>query len=343
MKAESQAKFDPSEIERWALAYLTRLSDSGRRGVLLGGSIARGQQWAHSDLEAGLLVEARQPELPYFNVDTGRGVEVIQLVSSELTEQVRQVEAGDLDAVAKWPIQLYRARIISDATGLLARFTALFDRRLFSPPVVQLKIRQHFTSSSSYLVRARDLLATNCPRAAVTEVRGAMNEVILALYWSLGELPRSQSRTDSRLRDLTIRHKRPGFYQLYRAVFDLDTTEVAVAGAWPKVRAQVLELTKLWGARDFFEHSVDSNFTWGENGGILSVYRLYIPIMGRPDVGIFNQLDRVEWASANSDLLMFLGLSDANPATVEAWAKQVEDALTEIIKPVTALPAGKQA
>lgn len=72
--------FDPTEIERWAIGYLNRLADGGRHGVLLGGSIARGQQWAHSDLEAGLLVEAADPSIPYFNVDSGRGVEISSLL-----------------------------------------------------------------------------------------------------------------------------------------------------------------------------------------------------------------------------------------------------------------------
>jgi hypothetical protein len=69
----STTHFDPAAIEQWALTYLDRLSDGGRRGVLLGGSIARGQQWEHSDLEGGLLVAAPDSSIPYFNVDSERG------------------------------------------------------------------------------------------------------------------------------------------------------------------------------------------------------------------------------------------------------------------------------
>src|ERR1022692_2707296 len=128
--------FDPAAIECWAVGYLDRLSDAGRRGVLMGGSIARGQQWAHSDLEAGLLVDARDPAISYFNVDSGRGVEVIQLVAPDLTKQLAAVGGGDLTAVSTWPIQMYKARVVSDPTGLLTRFVSQFDRHLFSPAVV---------------------------------------------------------------------------------------------------------------------------------------------------------------------------------------------------------------
>src|ERR1700712_431444 len=145
--------FAPDAIERWALGYLIRLSGGGTRGVLLGGSIARGQQWAHSDLEAGLLVEASDPSLAYFNVDGGRGVEIIQLVAPDIIQQLERVERGDLSPVSVWPIQMFRARIISDPTGLLRRFTVEFDRHLFSPVVVRLKLVHHVAKGTQTLAK----------------------------------------------------------------------------------------------------------------------------------------------------------------------------------------------
>ena len=252
--------FDPADIERWALGYLKQLSDAGRRGVLLGGSIARGQQWAHSDLEAGLLVEARDPSLSYFNVDSGRGVEVIQLVGPDLSKQLAEVEGGELSAVSAWPIQMYQARVISDPTGLLTRFVAQFDRHLFSPSVIRLKLAHHATKATQALAKARALVAADRPRAALCEVRGAMNEAVLALHWSLGELPRSHNRVDSRLRDLTTRHGRPEFYALYREVFELDSADEVIKRDWPVVKERVLQIASAWRARAFFETAVDGTF-----------------------------------------------------------------------------------
>jgi hypothetical protein len=292
--------FDPAAIERWALDYLHRLSDAGRRGVLLGGSIARGQQWAHSDLEAGLLVEVRDPALSYFNVDSGRGVEVIQLVGPDLITQVDEVEGGDLSAVSVWPIQLYQARVISDPTGLLTRFVAQFDRHLFSPSVVRTKLAHHATKATQALDRARALVAADRARGALCEARTAMNEAVLALHWSLGELPRSHNRVDSRLRDLTTRHGRPEFYALYREVFELNTADEVIRRDWPVVKERVLEITSAWRARAFFETAVDGSFSWGENGGIISIYRLFVPIIGRSDAGFFDSLDEPGWAAARA-------------------------------------------
>ncbi|MGW0665126.1 hypothetical protein [Streptodolium elevatio] len=317
-------------VERWALEYLDRLSEGGRRGVLLGGSIARGQQWAHSDLEAGLLTEEHDRPLAYFNVDSGRGVEIIQLSSSDLAQQVEQVEAGDLDPVATWPIQLYRARVVHDsASGLLARFTAAFDRHLFAPEVVRLKIDEHVVSAADALSRARDLLADGKPRAACCEARLAMNESILVLHWRLGELPRSQNRTDSRLRDVTARHDRGDFYRLYRDTFGLDDADTVIAHDWPTVRDDVLALAGHWAASEFFEHAVDSTFSWGENGGILTVYRLYVPLFGRPGGGVFDLVDDADWTTKNLPLLRFLGLAHLDAAAVAGLVERIAAFLDE--------------
>ena len=322
--------FDPAVIERWALGYLDRLSDAGKRGVLLGGSIARGQQWAHSDLEAGLLVDERDPSIPYFNVDSGRGVEVIQLVGPDLSVQLDAVETGDLSAVSAWPIQMYKARIISDPTGLLKRFVAQFDRHLFSPEVVRIKLAHHSTKSRQALDAARALVAAHRPRGALCEVRNAMNEAVLALHWSLGELPRSHNRVDSRLRELTTRHHLPEFYALYRDVFELVTADDVIKRDWPLVKERVLEITSAWRARAFFETAVDGTFSWGENGGIMSIYRLFIPIIARSGAGFLDSLDDPGWAAYNQPLLRFLGLASASGSNVTNLAERLDHALVAI-------------
>lgn len=325
--------FDAQAIERWALSYLERLSNGGRRSVLLGGSIARGQQWAHSDLEAGLLIGADDLPIPYFNVDSGRGVEVIQLEENALLAQLDQVDAGQLAVVADWPIQLYQARVVSDPTGVFARFTAAFDAHLFSEEVVARKIEKHASEARRYLDAARLELAQARAAAALSELRHGMNESLLVQYWGLGELPRSQNRAESLLRDLTSRHAIPEFYQLYGDVFDLGSAAEAIANDWPQVKQRVLELAELWNAAEFFEKAVDSTFSWGEDAGIICVYRLYIPVLGKPDAGIFSSIDDSSWRADNAPLLRFLGLAHATPETVQELIDRVDHALDSAAEP----------
>src|SRR5512135_2932289 len=98
-----------SELRAWAAQYVDGLRNrDGILGAVIGGSLARGQEWRHSDLETGVLVEQRDQNLPYFNIDSGRGVEIIQLVRGELEEQVGLAECGDRSPLLKWPIQLWK-------------------------------------------------------------------------------------------------------------------------------------------------------------------------------------------------------------------------------------------
>jgi hypothetical protein len=221
---------------------------------------------------------------------------------------------------------LWEGRVVYDPSVVLARFKKQFDAGLFIKEVVEKRLAGLNQKITKTLEDARGLLAAAKPAAALVITRGAMNEAILAIHWAHGELPRSQNRTDSRLRRLCSKHQTMPFYALYRDVFDLSDTQKIIKKTWPVVRESVLEITRLWGdpARDFFVHAVDSHFAWRQNAGILTVYRLYVPIIGRPEQGIFNLLDNAEWAGKNKDLMRFLGLTNANQDVVTILVDRLE-------------------
>jgi predicted nucleotidyltransferase len=321
-------------VESWRLellAWANRFAQSLKEredvlGVIIGGSLARGQEWRHSDLEIGILVAERIQSLPYFNISEGRGVEILQLVQANLMTQVELAEAGDVLQILNWPIQLWAGKIDHDPSGLLTRFKQQFDANLYAPAVIQKRIATLQNKIGQALAEARELLANAKPAAALVKTRGAMNEAILALHWAQGELPRSQNRTDSRLRLLCRRHNQMPFYALYREVFALSETSKVIHQIWPRVKDQVLEITRLWGdpAREFFVNAVDSNFEWRQNAGILTVYRLYVPIIGSPGQGIFQSIDDLAWAEANADLMHFLGLAGVSSEQVEVLIERLE-------------------
>ena len=317
------------ELRSWAQQVAEEFrARAGVLGVAIGGSLARGQEWRHSDLELGVLVAERDQTLPYFNIRQGRGVEGIQLVSPKLSEQVSQVEQGDLAPLVTWPIQLWKCRITHDPTGLLARFKQQFDTHLLTSPVMAMKLNVLRQNIDQRLGIARETLAAGKPAAALAHVRWATNDAIQAAYWAHGELPRSQNRTDSRLHALCRRHAILPFYALYRELYGLDGMTKAIKTAWPKARDEALEITRLWGgdsARDFFIQAVDADFTWRQNAGILTVYRLYIPHLGGKEQGIIDKLDDPTWTAAHQDLLRFLGLADADPNTVATLIDRLVD------------------
>jgi hypothetical protein len=146
-----------------------------------------------------------------------------------------------------------------------------------------------------------------------------------ASYWAHKELPRSQSRTDSRLRQICRKNNDMSFYALYRQVFSLDRANRVIRKVWPGIRENVLEITRLWGdsARNFFDIAVDSHFAWRQNAGILTVYRLYVPIIGEGERGIFGKLDDPDWAVQNKPLMEFLGLTGIDTETISALIERV--------------------
>lgn len=71
-------------LRAWALDYARRVEERpGVLGVVIGGSIARGQEWKHPDLELGVLVDQKLKDTGHFNTDSGRGVEIFQLVRAK--------------------------------------------------------------------------------------------------------------------------------------------------------------------------------------------------------------------------------------------------------------------
>lgn len=306
-------KWAEDNARRWARR-------PGVLGVVIGGSIARGQEWKHSDLELGLLVDAKLDGLGHFNTDQGRGVEIFQLVRSEIEPLVARVEAGETAPVLKWPIQLWRCRVVDDPSGLLARYKTCFDRHLFSPALVRTRVAEMVEKTRKSAAGVREWALSGRELDALQAARWIMNDVILALHWAHGELPRSQNRTDSRFRTLCKRHGLMDAYQVYRDIFGLDGANRVIRTRWPEVRDEVLELTRAWGdaARDFFQQAVDSEFGWGQNAGILSVYRLYVPGMGG-ERSVISRLKAGDLALRPS-VVEFFGLDRCEPERVAAMA-----------------------
>ncbi|MCA9836997.1 MAG: hypothetical protein KC422_08780 [Trueperaceae bacterium] len=320
------------DLQKWAMAYLHSLAERPEiLGVVMGGSLARGQEWLHSDLEVGILVEQKLESQAYFNVDSGRGVEIIQLMMPQLKEQLVQVRAGDLGPVALWPIQLWQCRIIYDPSGVFSEFKDQFDTYLFSSEVLEKRKKDLRLGITDRLTRAQQLIAASKPKSALVELRQAMNSLILLAYWSFEELPRSQSRTDSRLLSLCQRHDVMPLYELYQDVFALANVRQAIDESWPQVKTEVLELTRRWGdsAREFFIHAVDSDFEWGEDAGILTVYRLYIPIIGEADQALQSRLDDEAWASENKALMNFLGFVPISREQLAQLVSRIETFASE--------------
>jgi hypothetical protein len=305
-----------TELHRFADDVLRSFVERGDvHGVALGGSLARGLEWKHSDIELAILVERRLDEFGHFAMWDSRGFEIFQFIEAELREQINGAQR-DPTAVLDWPIQMYQCRVIADPSGLLSRFKEAFDRRLFSAEVVSAKVARSLEGFDREFATAQADLAASKPLTALAQLRAAFNHLILAFYWRHEILPRSQNRTEAMLRMHCRRLGKMDFYALFHEVYDLDLTAAQARGLLASCRAEVNDIVSGFGsaAADFFYYAVDGEFRWGQTKGILTVYRLYVPWCLRR----FNEQDGVfddgAWREAHRDLCRFVGLDRPDAA-----------------------------
>jgi hypothetical protein len=293
------------------------------RGVALGGSLARGLEWKHSDVELAILVDRRLDEFGHFAVRDGRGFEIFQFVEAELRGQIDRAQSDPL-AVLDWPIQMYQCRVITDPSGLLGRFKETFDRRLFSAEVVSAKVARSLEAFDREFATAQADLEAGRPLTAMAQLRVAFNHLILAFYWRHEILPRSQNRTEAMLRMHCKRLGTMDFYALFHEVYDFDLTAAQARALLTSCRTEVNDIVSGFGpaAADFFYHAVDGEFRWGQAKGILTVYRLYVPWCLRRFKKQETAFDDQVWREAHGDLCRFVGLDRPDAAhTVELLAR----------------------
>jgi len=278
-----------------------------------------------------ILVERRLEECGYFCVRDGRGVEVFQFIAEDLRGRIDKAQTDPL-AVLDWPIQMYQCQVFDDPSGLLTQFKASFDRCLFHPEVVAAKAQRALAAFDNELAIAQADHDAGKPLTALAQLRSAFNHLILAFYWLHGILPRSQNRTESLLRENCRRLGELEFYRLFCDVYDFNLTAPQARRLLAACRTEVNDIVSGFGAAaaDFFYHAVDGEFRWGQTKGILTVYRLYVPLCLRRfkhQEGVFDDPD---WRRAHRDLCAFLGLNRPDRAHTADLLSRVRLARSEL-------------
>ena len=296
-------------------------------GIAIGGSLARGMEWRHSDVEVGIVVTEHIPDVGHFNVRERRGFEVFQFVESDWLEELRRARV-DPTAVLQWPIQMYRCRIVFDAAGIFRQFKEIFDAALFQPAVVSAQLALVLARFDAAYVGARRDLRAGYPLSALAGLRDAFNNLILAFYWRHGMLPRSQTRTAALLRIECRRLGTPEFYELFRQVYALSESVQRARDLLEACRDDVERAVEVWGpgAPGFFRYAVDGYFEWGIHHSVLTVHRLCVPICVRAVAGQERVFDDSAWREEHLATCAFLGLMPAEAERAPALFERVAEA-----------------
>ncbi|WP_139995135.1 nucleotidyltransferase domain-containing protein [Paenibacillus paridis] len=249
--------------------------------VAIGGSLARGMAWKHSDLELCVLVDQHLPELQYFNYMENIGVEIIQ-VSKQQVEDFLMEESLSNEAVLRFPIQIYKCRIVHDPSGLMAKFKAAYDDTLFDPAVTAKKREQALESVDQRYALAESMLSGGFPNTALAHLRLASNDLLLAYYWHYLILPRSQNRTVYLLKQNAERFGFVDFYHTFIHIFGLNQPLPAMKQDLFQAQNEIYQVANTgWGSNAvlFLQNAVDHNLEWGYDKSILYVYKWCVHLL----------------------------------------------------------------
>ncbi|OXS54732.1 hypothetical protein B1A99_25745 [Cohnella sp. CIP 111063] len=308
-------------------------SKNSVRGVAIGGSVARGTVWKHSDLELLLFVDAYDPAFDYFNVIDGLGVEIIQIGVPNVQAWIdRHAEDGGIRDALKFPIQAYQCRIVHDPDGLISAFKAIYDRSLFDDRIKTIKQEEALARADERYDIAESLLEQGRGNSALAALRLAVNELMLAFYWQHGILPRSQNRTVYLLKRHTPKLGSPDLYVLFTKVFGVTDHPARMKLELLAAKNDVFDVTKAaWGRNvpEFLEKACDGQLKWGHGSSILYVYKWCLHTIHFSELaqGLY---DRPEFAERHPDLAVFLGFDRTDAAQVSTWAEDYSRLRSEL-------------
>lgn len=295
-------------------------------GIAIGGSIARGMTWKHSDLELCLIVENPIKEFQYFNFIDGLGVEIIQILRPKISDFLDTFQEPNT-AMLNFPIQIYKCKIIHDPTAILSKFKNIFDTYLFDPNITSSRKKQWLNNVDKRIGIARELLDKGYYKTSLGHIRISMNELLLAFYWHHNILPRSQNRTEYFLRKNSKVIGQDILYKIFMKVFCLDKSHKYMKKSLQKAKSDIDKVAEFWGsnAKEFLEKACDGSLEWGYPKSITYVYKYCMHKLQCKELIPENVYDNESYKSEFENLYEFLDLNAINQETVISILNEFED------------------
>ena len=277
-------------------------------GVAIGGSVGKNMVWKHSDLELCIVVEKYIERYGYFNFIDGMGVEIIQIMKEDVEEYIRENDENNM-LTLKFPIQIYRCKVIYDPENIVGKFKDIYDSSLFSEQIVDKKMNEALETVDKCIKLAKGNLAKGNIYTVTGLCRMGINDMLLANYWKYHILPRSQNRTVYLLKKNS---EKIGSYDLYNAfveIFNFKGRSMAdMKERFFEAKEEIYNVTKAWGegARNFLDKAVDGQLEWGYPKSILYVHKWCVHILHLKDMEERAIYDQKDFLENNTKLYRFL-------------------------------------
>ena len=305
-------------------------------GVAIGGSVARGTVWKHSDLELCLLVNKKNTDADYFNYIDGLGVELIQLECANIEAFISEHErSGQFDDIVSYPLQMYKCRVISDKSGLLTRFKEIYDSHLFDDSIKTLKRNEAQNRANKHFADAEMLLAYGKPRSALGALSVAVNALLIAYYWQHGILLRSQNRTVYLLKKQAHLINGNALCKAFTDIYGVDIPTAKMKARFINAKTDLLAFFRtIWGesGAEFLENACDGKLEWGYESSIVYVYKycFYSRLYEQVLAGAF---DDKAYQAKHLNLCCFLGTDETDTARMAELIALYNEAQDNLVLP----------
>ncbi|HEX28984.1 TPA: hypothetical protein ENG04_02750 [Candidatus Poribacteria bacterium] len=190
----------------------------GVLGVVISGSLARGDVWEGSDVDLHVLWRSKG----CFS-SVGGFLEGVLINVHDVWVDMMEAIVEDIDCFCRsdLPDQLYGCRILYDPYGLWNRYKAFIDSKRFDPKIIACKVNCYVEKAMKLLAKAEESFRLKDWASSVFYAQRAAIETAFGITVKCGDLIRSANRFPENLKALTERNGLEELYKLFRSVHGL--------------------------------------------------------------------------------------------------------------------------
>ena len=238
---------------RELLDRLTRLAEKqagiaaeqeGVLGVVISGSIARGDVWEGSDVDLHVLWESGEKRSAIGGFVEGALINVHDVYAGYMDYITGTMKGFCRNDVAD---QLYGCRIFYDPRGMWSRYKSIIDSRRFDPEIIAGKVEFRMEQARKELSRAEKAHELEDWASVLFYAQQAAMEAAFGATVKCGSLIKSANRFPENLKILAEQNGLEKLYEFFRQIHrltgNIETVErvVVACESVPRIFAQELE------------------------------------------------------------------------------------------------------
>jgi predicted nucleotidyltransferase len=199
----------------------------GVLGIVISGSLARGNVWEGSDVDLHVLWDSEGQESYVEGMFTSFTDDFVLRWDEDMLINIHDEYVGDVESIigdvnrlcgSELPDQVYGCEVVFDPHGMWTRYKSVIDSIRFEPEFIAKKVDFHIQQALTLISKAEKSLALEDYASAVFHAQRAAIEVAFGATVECGGLIRSAQRFPENLKALAEKHGLEGLYERFRTI-----------------------------------------------------------------------------------------------------------------------------